>query len=108
MKSLFPLALLAAGAYAVYYFFVRTKRDPLDDHLDEQAALQQMGTIATRGSIAAQEQVPLTRVEPSPMLGAIVSPSTGGGGAPDAEDVPAAWVPLITPMGGIPVPIFTE
>lgn len=108
MKSLLSLILFAAGAYAVYWYFVRSKRDKLDDHLDEQAALQQMGTIATRGSIAAAAQTPATRVEPSPFLGAIVSPTTGGGGAPAAEDVPATWIPIISPMGGIPVPIFTE
>jgi hypothetical protein len=105
MNKLFGFGLLALAAYTIWKLFFQRERDRLDQHLDEQRDLQQLGRITTRGTIYAKSQAPFTRVEPTGAEGAVYA--DGYGGAPE-EDPLAKYYIVNGPFGPILLPTGAE
>ncbi|MEQ2008123.1 MAG: hypothetical protein ABMA26_15100 [Limisphaerales bacterium] len=82
-KLLIPLALAAAGWFIWKRWF--SPRSALGDHLAEEAALQHVGTIATRSSIEAIPATTSQEFSADPMaIGQVwVPPSLAAGGPLD-------------------------
>lgn len=85
MKRILFWGALVAGGWLLWRWYSSrgSHQAEHDNYLAEQYGLRQLSNISERARQFALDQIPPTRSEPSGLLGAVVSPTTGGGGAPD-------------------------